>query len=542
MSTLSPSPPPEQADPVDTGRLDGASPARLIVVLAAIVLYSEIASIQYIMVGAALQKLTKTFASVGGNITWAMIIIGLIGAAATPLLGKLSDIFGKKRFFLICGVLFIAGCLVDALTSDWTVFLIGRGLQAFAIASQMIAYGLIRDLMPRKYIPIGLGATAAGIGFGSILAPLLGGWLVDNFDWRAMFWFLGGFVLLMTPIVMFFVPESKLRVKDRFDPIGAVLLPVGLLLTLLYLDKGQDWGWGRITSYGYLVGGLALLALFFVVETRVSRPIMDMKLLLHPRVSITLVMAMFGTMLIASESFALGYMTQTPNAAQLKETVVGGVLAQAKQTTGISLPPSVVHVVLDPGYGYGSGFSLLQYALHIGVWSGVVALIVGPLGGYLARRFGGRLPAVIAFVVISVMGVAFALASTHYTWQLFFALAVLTGVGFALFYAAVPNLLVEAVPAEQQGISAGMLGVVLNIGAAVALAVFTALLNANPVKARIDVLGHAAVQPIPQVFGDHGYAAGFWVMTGCTVVALVIALFMRHGRKPATGGADVPAD
>src|SRR5438552_45834 len=94
---------------VDTGRLENASRIRIFAVLVVIVLMTEVVPMQYTMIAPALQKMTGTFPGVGGNINWVVIMIGLVGASATPLLGKMSDIWGKKRLFVACGVLFIAG-------------------------------------------------------------------------------------------------------------------------------------------------------------------------------------------------------------------------------------------------------------------------------------------------------------------------------------------------------------------------------------------------------------------------------------------------
>src|SRR6476469_6821196 len=98
----------------DTGRLDGASRTRIFTVLAVIVLFSEIAPMQYTIVAAALQKIAPSFPGVGADINWAIIVFGLVGAAASPLIGKMSDVWGKKRMFLICGALFVIGCVLDA--------------------------------------------------------------------------------------------------------------------------------------------------------------------------------------------------------------------------------------------------------------------------------------------------------------------------------------------------------------------------------------------------------------------------------------------
>ncbi len=535
MTTSSTTPLPESDELSDTGRLDNASRLRIFSVLAAIVLYTEITPLQYAMVGAALQKMTKSFPAVGANLNWAIIILGLVGASASPLLGKMSDVWGKKRIFLICGLFFIAGSLIDAVTNNWALFLVGRGLQALAVATQFIAWGLIRDLMPRKYIPLALGVTATGLGFSGVIAPVIGGYLVGHFDWHAMFWFLAIFSLVMTPIVVLVVPESKLRVKQRIDPVGALLLSAGAALVLIYLDKGQDWGWGRPTTLAWLIGGLVLLGLFFVLESRVSQPIMNIKLLLHPRVSLVLLIGFFAVFMLSVQPYAMGYMTQTPSAGQLKDVVAQGVVTQAHQMAGVTIPASTVHVAFDPGYTYGSGFTLLQYAVHMGLIVGPVGMIFGPLGGILARRIGARVPAIVALILMA--GCAAAYALTSYSWVTYTVIGAVFGIGFGLFYAAVPILMVDAVPQEQQGISVGMLGVTLSMGSAVGLAVMTALLNNSPVKAHIDVAGHSVTQVIPQVFADRGYTVGFWVVTATTVVALVIAIVMRAGRAPASGGA-----
>ncbi|MQY27882.1 MFS transporter [Nocardia aurantia] len=519
---------------VDTGRLDGASRLRVFTVLAVIVLYTEIAPLQFTMVGAALQKMAKSFPTVGANINWAVIILGLIGASATPLLGKASDIWGKKKLFLLCGVLFLIGCVIDALTDNWTLFLIGRGLQALAIASQFISYGLIRDLLPRKYIPLSLGIVGAGLGFSGVIAPFISGVLIDHFDWQAMFWFLAAFTLVLTPLVIAIVPESPLRVKQRIDPFGAVMLSGGALLILLYLDNGQTWGWTRVSALAYVIAGVLLLAGFFVVELRVAQPIMDMKLLLNPKVSVVLLMTFFGVGLTAVQPVALGYMSQTPDQDHLRDSVVDGVVTQTHQMTGQNLPASLVKVAFDPGYTYGNGFSMVQYAVHLGIWAGVMGMIVGPLAGALTRRIGARTPAIIGLALLAIAALGYTVAS--YSWPVYLLISAIGGIAFGFIYAAVPNLIVEAVPAEQQGISTGMLGVVQNIGTSAAVAVMTAMLNANPVKAQLDVAGHRSEQVIPQVFADHGYHTSFVFVLITTIIGLVIALFMRHGRTPTTGG------
>ncbi|WP_231386859.1 MFS transporter [Nocardia sp. BMG111209] len=278
----------------DTGRLVDASRGRLLAVVVAIVLYTEVLPLQVAMVGAGVQKITKSFPTVGANISWTIIIVALVGASLTPLLGKMADIWGKRRIFVLCGVVFVVGAVICALTSSWTLFLVGRGLSAAAIATQVIAYGLLRDLLPRKYVALGLGASATGLGFSAIMGPIIGGYLVDNYDWRALFWFLAIFTIVMIPVVLLVVPESKLRVKDRLDLVGAALLAAGIALVLIYLDKGQEWGWGRPTTLAWVIGGVVLLGLFFVVEFRTRRPIMNMRLLLSPTMGAVLLFGFLG--------------------------------------------------------------------------------------------------------------------------------------------------------------------------------------------------------------------------------------------------------
>ncbi|MFE2955049.1 MFS transporter [Nocardia tengchongensis] len=519
----------------DTGRLDESSRLRIVAVLATIVLYTEVAPIQFTMVSAALQKIAPSFPQAGPNITWSLIVFGLIGASASPVIGKLSDIWGKKRILLIAGVMFAAGCLLSAITDNWAVFLTGRCLQATAAGMTIVAYGLIRDLLPHKYVPIGLGISATGLGFSAAVAPIVAGYLVDQHSWRAMFWVLFAFVAVMTPLVAFVVPESKLRAHGGVDLTGAVLLSGGMAMTLLYVSKGNDWGWSKPTTLAWLIGGIAALALFVVVELRTRTPLMDMRLLFSPRVSLVLLTAVFAACLVGVHSYAVAYMVQTPPQSELETTIVSRTLDQVAQSTGRLLPPELVQVVLTPGYHYGDGLSLMQFALRIGLGQGLVAMLFGVVAGLLARRVGARLPLLAALALFVITTVT--LAVLPHTWQVFALCGLGFGAALGLYYACMPILMVEAVPPEQQGISGGMLGATQSLSTAIGTAVTTAFVSANPITTSVSIAGRPPQDStLPNVFADRGYELGFWFGAAAAACALVIALVMKHGRTPATGG------
>lgn len=553
----------------DTGRLDGASKLRIFGVLAVIVLFTEVAPMQYVMVSAALRQIAPSFPTVGANLNWAIIIFGVIGAATSPLIGKLSDIWGKKKMFLTCGVLFMIGCVICAVTSNWLLFLFGRGLQATAIATAVISYGLIRDLMPRRLVPVGIGIAATGLGVSALAGPLIGGWIVEHNSWRAIFWFLFIFTAVMIPLVILVVPESKLRVPQRLDVVGAALLGAGAVLTLIYLDNGQAWGWTEPTSLAYLIGGLVLLALFPVVELRVKQPIMDMKLLFTPRVSVVLFIALLASFMIGYQSYAIGYMTQSPPESTVAgevtaatwEQVKAGAMQQAQAAAeeqaraqlppGVELPPGgvqvpeeavlaqlppdMVRVQMNPGYSYGEGFSLLEFATHLALAQAVISMIFGFVAGLWIRRSGARIPLIVALCIF--VGAAVAYAALGHGWVTLALISAVFGIAFGIYYAATPNLIVEAVPAQQQGVSAGMLGVMQAMGVAIGLAVATAFLHANPVAADVTVTGQPTVtSEIPLLFSDRGYEITFWVIAATSLIALLGAIWMKHGRTPATGG------
>ncbi|MFE3262348.1 MFS transporter [Nocardia sp. NPDC059091] len=522
--------------PEDTGRLDGASRLRIFSVLAVIVLYTEVAPIQFTMISAALQKIAPSFPDAGPNITWVLIVFGLIGASVAPVVGKLSDIWGKKKVFLSCGVVFALGCLITATTSSWPLFLIGRCLQSTAAALAIVAYGLIRDLLPHKYVPIGLGVSATGLGFSAVLGPILAGALVDNYSWRAMFWMLFVFVAAMTPLVMWVVPESRLRVAGRVDILGAALLSGGVAMLLLYVAKGHDWGWGAPVSLAWLCGGIAALVVFVVVERRSGTPIMDMELLFSPRVSLVLVTAVFTSCLIGVQSYAIAYMAQTPPQHALESTIVSRTISQVSAAVGRPVPPGIVNATVAPGYSYGDGLSLMGFALRIGLAQGLTAMLFGVIAGFVARKVGARLPLLAALTLFLVSTAALALLP--HTWQVFAVCGVGFGAALGLYYACMPILMVEAVPQEQQGISVGMLGVTQNLGMSVGAAVVTAFVAAHPLVSRVSVAGRPPQETrLPSVFADRGYELGFWFGVAAVVCALVVAMVMRHGRMPATGGA-----
>jgi MFS family permease len=224
----------------DAGRLDGASRWRLIAIIGALVLFAEAITFQQSMISNIVPKLAVSFPQVGAGVTWSITILGVAGGSTMALVGKLGDLIGKKRVLLICGLLFAVGCLTCALTANWTVFLIGRALCGISMGLSASEYGIVRDLMPRRWVPVTVGIIGTGLGFSAIIGPVIAGWLTDAFSWRSVFWFLLIYIIVIMPVFMLAVPETPLRARQRLDVPGAVLLGTGVGTSLVYLSEGSS--------------------------------------------------------------------------------------------------------------------------------------------------------------------------------------------------------------------------------------------------------------------------------------------------------------
>jgi MFS family permease len=528
-------PPSGESPPESGSRLTGASRARIFSIIAVVALFCEIAPMQYTIIFAAVRQIAPSFPGVGANISWMLIVFLLVGGALTPLMGKMSDLWGKRRLLLVSGAAFAVGTLICALAHSWPLFLVGRGVEALGLSAQTIAYGLFRDILPRRYVPVGVGMIAAGTGLGVVAGPLLAGWLLEHHSWRWLFWILLIFVGVMLPLVVFLVPESTLRVRESLDVFGGILLAAGVGLALLYLSNGATWGWTHFSSLAYLIGGLLLLAAFVYVERTVSHPLVDLPLLMRPSVFLTLLISLFGSIAGGLLTYAIPYMMQSATADQLTASIA----LQVRKSLPPGLPPALLQQITIQIIGdtrYALGMTLLQYATHSAVIYGSFAVLAGILTGIWSRTIGLRIPLVIGQA--SLTGAAVLTVFAHTWWQ-YSLVSVLLGIALGAYFASLPNLIVEVVPATKQGISSGMLYVFITFGTSIGTAILTAFQAAHPLKFTVTVPHIPPTPPreIPQLFDASAYHYGLAAAAAAAAISLIMAILMRHGRTPATGGA-----
>jgi MFS family permease len=517
----------------NAARLDHASTARLLTILTALILFSEIVPYQYSMTGVLIPKIGAAFPAAGNSTSWALTILGVVGAATMALAGKASDLWGKKRVLLAVGVLFLIGTLVCALTSNWAVFLVGRGLEALSLGIPAVSYGIVRDLMPRRWIPIAVGLVATGFGVSAVLAPIVGGLLTDHYSWRSVFWFLIIYAVVFAAGLAFLVPESPYRVRERFDWLGSLLFGFGVAGLLIYVSEGTSWGWGTPGNLSYLIGGLVLLTLFLLWESRISYPMMELSLLRRPQVSILMGISLFATICLTLFNYVVPYMMETPKPAALRAQILAGVAAKEH----VSVQAVQPFVRFQGDIDYAAGLSVFQLAWHVIIVLSVAAMIFGPIGGIIARRYGARLPMILGSVFLVI---AYELWTRfHGSWVDQAEIGVIAGAGVGFFYAAGPNLLMDVVPAERQGISAAMYGVFGALGTALATALVTPILAAHPYYLVATPPGGKPIYTaIPQVYTNVGFSWVYlYVGVIPAVIALILSFALRSGREPARGGA-----
>src|SRR3954451_14668075 len=212
--------------------------------LAVLVLSALAYALSQTLVAPALPEIQRVLHTTTTLVTFVLTGYLLSVSVATPIVGRLGDMFGKERMLVVTLVVFGAGSLVAALSHSIEVLIAGRVIQGVGGAVFPLAFGIIRDEFPPEKVATGIGLISATFGIGGGAGLVLSGVIVDHLSYEWIFW-LGLVVVLIAIVATYlFVPESPVKSPARIDWVGAALLSAGLGGLLFGMSQANRWGWG----------------------------------------------------------------------------------------------------------------------------------------------------------------------------------------------------------------------------------------------------------------------------------------------------------
>jgi EmrB/QacA subfamily drug resistance transporter len=436
----------------------------------------------------ALPKIQSALHTSESSIGWLLTAFLLSASVATPILGRLGDMYGKERLLLIVLAMLALGTLISAVASSLFVMLVGRVIQGAGAGIFPLAFSIIRDELPNERVPGAIGLVSSLLGVGGGAGVVFAGIVTDNLSYHWLFWFPLGAIVLTGYLTWRCIPESPVKTPAHVNYRAATLMTLGISGVLLAITETSTWGWGSPKTLGLLALGLVLIGAWIREELDAREPLVDMRM-----------MAIRGVWTTNAAAFLIG---------------IG-------MYSSFILLPELVQEPKSTGYGFGA--SVTSAGLYL-LPSTIAIVVMGQLAGVLERRIGSR--------GALIWGTLFALAcyvllvvdrSRH--WEIFVA-AGLLGIGIGLSFSAMANLIVQNVRQDQTGVATGMNNVTRTLGGAFG-GQLAATLLANEL----------AASGLPKSIG---YTLSFLMcliaMAAALAVALVVPRRGANGRQPVLAG------
>ena len=478
------------------------SPARANLELVLIGLGALVVSLSQSVLVPVLGILPARLDTSASNVSWLITSTLLVAAVSVPIMGRLGDMYGKRRLLLVAVGTLVLGSAITAVTDNIGLLILGRAIQGASAAAIPLGISLLAGLMPRERVGSSIALISAMLGVGGSLGLPLAGFVAEHADFHALFWISGGAALVAFVGIATVVPESPGRSGGRVDLVGSMLLAAALVCLLLPLAKSADWGWGDPRVGILLAAAVLLLGVFGWSQVRIREPLVDLAALRRKPIVITnLASILFGFALFASFIGTASFV-EAPRAS---------------------------------GYGFGS--SLLVGGLAM-LPSGIAMLLLSPVAARLITRRGAPQTLALGATVVAA-GWLLRIVFSDNLWQVIVG-ATIVGMGTGIGYAAIPSLINAHTPPTEIAAANGLNSLFRSFGSSLASAVGGSILAANTV-----ILGSFAVPSIA------AYHELFALCAGASVLAAVLILFIPHrpraegvgaaGQAEAAGERGVPA-
>ena len=425
----------------------------------------------------ALPTIQRELHTTDTGVTWLLTGFLLSASVGTSIIGRLGDMYGKERLLLWTLLVLAAGTLLAAVANSLGVLIVARVIQGVAGGIFPLAFSIARDEFPPDRVAGSIGMISAILGIGGGCGLVLGGLIVEHLSWHWLFWMPLGVTLLAAVCTWRYIPESPVRTPGHVNWLAAALMSVGMCCVLLAIAQTTVWGWGDTRTLALFAIGFAVCAAWIWVELHSREPLIDMAM-----------MRVRGVWTTNLAAFLLG-------AGLYASFIIYPQFAQLPRSTGFGFGASVVV----------SSLYLLPCALGMG--------LLGTMAGRVAHRFGSR-NALLAGSVITAVAFGWLAVAHGHPYDMLISSSVL-GIGIGLAFAALGNLIVQAVPPSQTGVATGMNTVMRTLGGALG-----GQLSATFI---VDHQAHG----LPTVTG---FEQTFVMATGFLVVCVLAGLLVPEGR------------
>ncbi len=462
-------------------------------VITVLALCGTLVSLQQTLVLPLLPDFPEILGTSSDNASWLVTVTLLASAVGTPIISRLADMWGKRLMLVVCMWAVIVGSIVSALSSTLGVVILGRGMAGLGACLVPVGISIMRDHLPAERVGSGVALMSATLGIGGAVGMPLAGVIYQSWDWHSLFYVSGGFAVVMLLAVLRVVPESTVKTRGRFDYVGAALLSVALTCFLLAVSKAGSWGWLSPLTLALLAVAALVLAAWVPWELRTGQPLVDIRTSMRRTVLLT-------------------------NAA----SVLVGFAMFANFLT------SVQQVQMPVETGYGFGLSVVA----TGLWmlpSGIAMVLMSPVSAVMIRQLGPRAVLIAGAVLMAVGFIGRSLL--HGTVLQVMLTSGVASVGTAMAFAAMPTLIMRAVPITETASANGLNTLLRAIGTSSASAVVAAVFAASVITT-----GPAAGAPTLTA-----YQTVFWAGAASALGGALVAAFIRRPTRVREVVADPTA-
>ncbi|EFG46483.1 drug resistance MFS transporter, drug:H+ antiporter-2 family [Brevibacterium mcbrellneri ATCC 49030] len=406
-------------------------------VIAGLMLGMFVAAISQTIVGPALPRIV---AELGGmeHYSWIATAAMLMSAVTVPVVGKLSDMYGRKPFYIGGLVVFMLGAALAGMATNFWFLVFARALQGAGMGTLMpLSQTIIGDIIPPRQRGKYQGLMGATFGIASVAGPLLGGWVTDTLGWRYLFYLALpiGVVALVFLAKFMHVPQQ--RSHGKLDYLGIITLTPGLVIGLLAISwGGNTYEWTSPVILGMGAISVVLLAAFVWVETRVENPLIPLRMLRNSTVSLSILASFF----IAVAMF--GAIIYIPVYAQ-------GVLSvSATQSGAILIPLNVAMIVT----------------------SILMGVVITKTGNYKVILILGAMMLLGGYVLLSM------LSWQSNLWDLTLAMTAV-GMGLGMSMQTYTLVVQNAVDRTELGVATAAVQFFRNVGSTIGIAVLGSIMS-----------------------------------------------------------------